>query len=195
LFQEDIFLGLILFDFVDLVNYALLGLIFLALYGALRRTNKSAMTIATTFSFVGIAVYFASNQAFAMLSLSHQYTSATTEAQRAVVLAAGQALLAINNPGSIYQGTGIYLSLLLVVPAGLVISLVMLQSSVFNKWTAYVGILANGILLFHFIFITFTLTPALYAIPTVISAPFRVLWYVLIAIRLFRLGSGVSKAV
>jgi hypothetical protein len=46
---------------------------FLALYAALRRANKSYMAIAMTLGFVGIAVYFASNTAFSMLSLSDQY--------------------------------------------------------------------------------------------------------------------------
>lgn len=54
-----------------------------------------------------------------------------------------EALLAINDPGAIYQGTGIHTSLLLVTLAGLIISLVMLRSSIFGKITAYVGILAN----------------------------------------------------
>ena len=36
--------------------------------------------------------------------------------------AAGEALLAINNPGAVDQGTGIYLSLFLVTLAGLLIS-------------------------------------------------------------------------
>jgi hypothetical protein len=96
-----------------------------------------------------------------------------------MLLASGYALLAIHNPGAISDGTGIYTSLLFVVLAGLIISLVMLQSSAFNKATAYVGILANGILLFHFIFITLSLTSAMDALPAVISAPFRVLWYIL----------------
>ena len=77
------------------------------------------MAVATAFGFVGIAAYFASNQAFAMLSLSDQYAAATTDVQRSTFLAAGEALLAIHNPGTIYQGTGIYLSLFLVVLAGL----------------------------------------------------------------------------
>jgi hypothetical protein len=188
LLQDDKILGLILLDVVDLVNYALVGLIFLALYGALRRVSECAMVTATTFGFAGIAVYFASNQAFAMLSLSDQYAAATTDAQRSRFLAAGEALLAINNPGTIYQGTGIHTSLFLVLLAGLIISIVMLRSSVFSKATAWVGIVANGICLLHFVALAFV--PALIAFPTSISAPFRVTWYVLIALKLFRLGSG-----
>jgi hypothetical protein len=123
-----------------------------------------------------------------MLSLSEQYAAAATDAQRAMLLAAGEALLAINNLGVIYQGAGIYLSLFLVTLAGLIISIVMLQSTLFGKITAVIGILANGIALSCFIALVFA--PALYALPIIISAPFRVTWYVLIARKLFQIGSG-----
>ncbi len=53
LLQNDLFVGLALFNLIDLINYALVGLIFLALYGALRGINKSAMVIATVFGFCG----------------------------------------------------------------------------------------------------------------------------------------------
>jgi hypothetical protein len=186
LLQNDRFVGLALLNVFDMVNYALVGLMFLALYGALRRANQSAMVVATASGLVGIAVTFASNQAFSMLSLSNQYAAATTEGQRSMLLAAGEGLLVINNPGAIYQGTGITMGLLLVTLAGMTISLVMLRSHVFGKATAYVGILANGFGLGYFITLAFA--PALYALFPIISAPFRVLWYVLIAIRLFQLG-------
>ena len=186
LLRNNPFLGLTLLNLFDLVNYALVGLIFLALYGALRRANKSAMVIATAFGLVGIAVYFASNQSFAMLSLSAQYAAATTDAQRSMFLGAGQALLAINNPGATYQGTGIYLSLLLVTLAGLIISIVMLQSSVFGKATASMGILANAFGLGYFIALAFA--PEIVFLPLSVSAPFLLIWYVLIGLRLFHLG-------
>jgi len=187
LLQENTLVGLVLLNIVDLINYALVGLIFLALYSVLHSTNKSAMVIATTCGIVGISVYFASNQAFSMLSLSHQYAAASTDAQRAMLLAAGEALLAINNPGVIHQGAGIYLSLSLVTLAGLIISVVMLRSVLFGKITAIIGILANGIALGYFIALVFA--PTLYALPIIISAPFRVTWYILIARKLFQIGS------
>lgn len=191
LLQNNRFVGLALLNIFDIINYALVGLIFLALSAALRKADKSAMAIATIFGFVGIAVYFASNQAFSMLSLSDQYSIATTDDRRIILLAAGEALLAVNNPGAINQGTGIYISLLLVLLAGLIISIVMLLSSIFNKATAYVGILANGLGLGSFI--ALALLPAIYVFFPIISAPFRVIWYILIALRLFRLGSSVFE--
>ena len=188
LFQDNPLVGLTLLNFFDLIEYALLGLVFLALYGALKQNNRSAMVIATTSGLIGITVSFTSNQAFAMLALSEQYASATTDTQRSIFLAAGEALLAMNNPDSIYQGTGIYMSLFLVLIAGLIISVVMLRSELFSKATAITGILANGIGLCYFI--TLALAPAIYWIPHPISAPFRVIWYFLIAIRLFKLGKA-----
>ncbi len=186
LFQDDALVGLLLFDFMDLVNYALLGLIFLALYAALHRANRSAMVIATAFGLVGVGVYLASNHASAMLSLSQRYAAATSDAQRAMFLAAGEALLAIYNPGSIHQGAGFYVGYGLVVLAGLIISVVMLRSRVFNKSTAWVGILANALVLVDFLVLAFV--PAIYGLPTATSALFRVAWMVLIALGLFRLA-------
>ena len=186
LLQNDKFIGLALFDVADLINYALVGLFFLALYGALRQTNKGAMVAATAFGLIGVGVYLASNQAFSMLVLSEHYAAATTDAQRSTFLAAGEALLAIHNPSTIYHGTGIYASLFLVPLAGLIISIVMLRSDVFSKATAIVGILANGIVLGYFIALVFA--PALIWIPPTVSAPFRVIWYIMIAIKLFKLG-------
>jgi hypothetical protein len=192
LLQHTPFVGLALLGLVDLVNYVLVGLLFLALYGALRRANKSAMVVATALAFVGIAVYLASNPAFSMLALSHQYAAASTEARRAALSAAGEALLAIDNPGVTYQGTGTYASLLLVLLAGLVVSVVMLRSDVFGRAAAYVGLLANGLALGYFV--ALAVAPAYIALPMVASAPFRVVWYVLIALRLFRLGRVQKEA-
>ena len=169
----------------DLVEYALLGLIFLALYVALRRTHPSAMLVATTAGLIGITVYFASNQALSMLALSERWATAATDAHRSAYLAAGEALLAANNPESITQGAGIYVSLFLVLLAGLIISVAMLRSAAFGKATAVVGILANGIGLCYFITLIFL--PAVYWIPHPVSAPFRVIWYFLIALKLIKL--------
>ena len=191
LLQDDPLVGLFLFDVIDLVNYALLGLIFLALYAALHRANRSAMAIATVLGLVGAGVYLASNHAFAMLSLSERYAAATTEAQQTMYLAAGEALLAIYNPGTIHQSTGYYVGYSFVVLAGLIVSVVMLRSRVFYRATAYVGILANGLVLIDFLVLAFA--PALYGLPTATSALFRVVWMVLIALGLFRLGRSSSN--
>lgn len=188
LLQHNKFVAMALFEVFDLVEYVLVGLIFVAVYTALRLTHRTAALTATICAWVGIVEYFASNQAFAMLSLSDQYAAVSTEAQRAALLAAGEALLAVNNPGALQQGAGIYLSLFLVLLAGLMLSVTMLKSSVFTKTTAIAGILANGFGLAYFPVLIFA--PGMVALPFVISAPLRMIWYVLIALKLFKLGKN-----
>jgi hypothetical protein len=188
LLQNNPLVGLTLLNFFDVVEYALVGLMFLALYVALWKTSRSAMLIATTTGLIGITIYFASNQAFAMLSLSEQYALSSTESQHAIFLAAGESLLATNNPGVLYQGTGIYLSLFLVLLGGLMISVVMLQSKNFGRITGVMGILANGFGLGYFIALVFA--PAIIWLPPTISAPSRMAWYILIAVKFIRLSKS-----
>ena len=64
LFQDNRLVGLTFLNFFDLFEYALLGLVFLALDAALRHTKPSAMIIATTSGLIGITVYFASNRRY-----------------------------------------------------------------------------------------------------------------------------------
>ncbi len=184
-FQDTPLIGLTMFKVFDLVNYTLVGVLFLAVYAALREANRSWMAVAIAFSFTGIASFYASNQAFALLALSNKSATATTEAQRAALLAAGEALIASSTHGS-----GFYLGLLLVVLAGLVMSVVMLRSGVFSKATAYVGIAANVLMLGYFFVLP--IAPDWIFLPPTLSAPFRVVWYVLIARRLWQLGAQAA---
>jgi hypothetical protein len=188
LLQENPYIGLSLLGLYDLVNYLLVGLMFLALYIALRQINKSAALIAVVFGLIGSGIYIALNQSFSLLALSQRYAEAATEAQRSMFLAAGEALLAFDNPGVIYRGTGFYFSLFLVLTAGLIFSIIMFRSNEFGKPTAVAGMLANGINLCYFIILV--LAPEVLWIPHTFAAPFRVIWYVLIARKLFFLGKG-----
>ena len=190
LFQSDPLVALTLFGLFDLVNYALVALIYLGLYAALRQVNRSAMVIAAAFGLVGMGVYFASNQAIAMRVVSNQYAAAS-DLERATALAAGEALLAIHNAGAAFQGAGVTLALFLVTLAGLIIAVVMLRSGVFGKVTAIIGILAHGAMLVYLV--TWTLPPAIRAIPPSLSGLFLFIWYILIGIRLLKLGSKAAK--
>jgi hypothetical protein len=133
-----------------------------------------------------------------MLSLSDQYAAAATEAQRTTLLAAGQAMLAINrfsDPGA-HPGAGGYMSLLLIAAAGMITSVVMLRSDVFNRATAYVGILASGLDLAYCV--AFAFVPAvdseLLAVCFISAAGlFLMIWHILIGRRLFQLGADHRK--
>jgi len=137
LLQSDPLVGLTWLNVFDLANYALVAVLLLALYATLKRVNRSVMGMAAGFGLIGIAIYFASNQALPLLSLSNQYAAATTAAQRAFLLTEGQTLLTINQ----FSSPGRYSSLLFIAVASLLTSIVMLQSRIFNRATAYVGML------------------------------------------------------
>lgn len=81
-------LGLLSMDLLYLVDSALLVIIYLGLYIALRPTGESPMLIATALGIVGVAAYFASNPAFEMLSLGGAYAGAGPEKRAALVAAA-----------------------------------------------------------------------------------------------------------
>jgi hypothetical protein len=73
-------------------------------------------------------------------------------------------------------------------------AIVMLRSRlrVFSRATAYVGILAHVFGLGALLTLAFALS--LTAIPLSASAPFLLVWYLLIARRLLQFGSGASAA-
>jgi hypothetical protein len=184
LFQKSKILGLLDLDFLLIVINILLILIYLALYTALKRFNKSYTTIALVIGLVGTTLFFASREAtFGMLTLSNQYTTAATDADKAMLLAAGQTLL------TIYNGTAFDLSYVLGGVVILLFSVVMLQSNIFSKATAYVGI-AMGVLMLvpPTVGMIGLLLSLISLVPTLI-------WLIPIARKFFQLASGVIEKV
>ncbi len=144
LLQTNRLVGLSFLNLFDVVNYALLGLMFLALYWLLKPVDKSYMVLAAALGLAGMTVSFAANSSLSMLSLSDQYIAATSPDQRAALLAAGRAMLAISGQtGAISQSTGAYTSFLLMALARLFASLVMRQSDIFPRFCSYLGISAS----------------------------------------------------
>ena len=176
LFQNHRLIGLLDMDLLLIVDQVLMGVVLLALYAALRRASQSFMAIALTSGLLGIAAYFASSTAFNMLSLSSQYAAATTDAQRAMFLAAGQATL------TMWQGTAFDVGYVLEGAALLIIAVVMLRSTLFSKVIASVGILLGVMSLIPPTAGTIGLFFALGSL-----VPLTI-WDILIARRLFQLG-------
>jgi hypothetical protein len=181
LLQTNLFVGMSFLAVFDLCNYFLEGLVFLALGAALWQVSKSRVTLALASGMVGIAVSFATNISISMLSLSHQYAAAATEAQRVALLSAGQTLLAFNGPLTNFPGTGTYLAWLLIALAGLSFSSLLLPS---NRATAIVGLLAAGCDLAYCL--TFPISPILQAILMSFGGAFWMIWHLLVARILFK---------
>ncbi|MBN2004657.1 MAG: hypothetical protein JXA21_14975 [Anaerolineae bacterium] len=176
LLQTNPFVGLSFLAFFDLVNSALVGLVFLALGALLWRTHKSSVTVALASGLVGIAVSFTANISLTLLSLSQRYAVTATEAQKADLLAAGQAILATNDPLAAFPGTGAVVSLLLIALAGLLFAVLLLPS---HRATAVVGLMAGGCDLVYCL--TFPLTPVLPVYLLLAAAGlFWMVWHLLV---------------
>ena len=92
MFQDNKLAGLLAFELLFVVNAAVGIATTLALYVALRRVNESLMAIALVLGLVEAVALIVARPALEMLYLSEQYAAATTDAQRAMFLAAGEAM-------------------------------------------------------------------------------------------------------
>lgn len=141
LLQRNWLLGLLDLDLLYILDSTLMIPIYLALYAALRRTSPSYMVLALALALVGLAAFFASNTSFEMLSLSKRYATATSDAEKTALLAAGQAMLGT------YSGTSFDVYYIFNAVALLIFSFVMLQCSIFSRATAILGIVAGVLML------------------------------------------------
>jgi hypothetical protein len=180
LFHSNWLLGLLSLDLFLLFDYVLLIPIVLSLYFALRQHGRSFMVMGVACFFVAITCYFASNTAFEMLALSNRYAAATTEAQKTLLLAAGQAMLAT------YQGTAFHVSYLLGSIAGILMSVVMLRSADFSKVAAHAGIWGNLVGLGLYI-------PKIGISLSAGSGLVLWIWYILLGRNLLKLGRTAAK--
>jgi hypothetical protein len=175
LFQKNKLIGLINFELL-MILYVFLSIpITLSLYILLKQVNQSFTAIYLALSLVGVICFVAARPAFEMLSLSNGYASATTDAERAIYLSTGQMLIAT------FHGTAFHISYVLGSLTGFIISLVMLQTNIFSKTTAYVRIASS-------VFDFGLYIPTIGIFISVFSVLFLFIWNIMIARRLFQLG-------
>lgn len=177
LLQSRPLVGLVSLDFVIILDEALAIPICLALYLSLRLVHESLVLIATALSAVSTVCFLVATPALNMLYLSHQYAVASTAAAREGLLAAGQAVL------SSWLGTPYQVAYVLGTIGMLLISIVMLRSEIFNKFTANMGILAAVVGFGLYV-------PRVGVFISILSVVGMQIWYVMIALALIRLSQG-----
>ena len=179
--QENRLYGLLRLDILTVFVMPLYYLLFYSIYLALKDTNKELLSISTILVFVGLTLFLATPSVFSYLYLSDEYAKAIIESDKNQIIAAGEAILA----SDMWHGTGAKIGGILMQLGALIISMTMLKSNVFNKLTAYTGIVTHGLDLAHII-IGFFL-PTVGIILMAIAGPLYLLWFPLIGIRLFKL--------
>jgi len=178
--------------FLGMRNLGLLNIFFTflsiplmyALYAAHRRTHRAFAGLSLILALLGVAVFLAGNRAFPMLALSAQYAAAGTDAQRSVLAAAGEAMLAVGQSHT----PGTFLAFFLSTLAGLSISLVMLRAKIFSKAAALLGIIGYSLLMIFEL--TADFAPGFRAsfAFALSGGPLSLAWDLLVALGLFRLA-------
>lgn len=185
LLQDNWFIGLRNLGLLNLIFIPLGIPIYLALYCAHRKTNKAHIAlIAMIVSFIGITVFLATNRALPMLELSNQYSIATTDTQRSILIAAGQSMLYVGKS----HVPGTFIGFLFGEVAGIIMSAVMLQGRIFSRTNAFMGIFGFTFLLINEIFLTFI--PQLFntvMLFGMVGGLITIIWYIMVSRRFFRL--------
>jgi hypothetical protein len=189
LVQHSKLLGLWYLNALDILSFALLGIMFLALYVALRRVRPSWMLIALYLALLGAAVVIVPRVLhLSLLPLSDLHAAAITEAQRTLYLTAGEALSQVSS------ATPQTLGFFLMAAAGMIVSVVVLQSGVqsrpFGKVVAYVGTVGFVAALANYV--SRLLAPDIAAMVMPINGLLWFLWWILISVGLFRLARHAS---
>jgi hypothetical protein len=191
LLQKDWFLGVRGLGFFNIIGSILMAPVFVVLYTAIRQgavhrqPSRIYAALAVILLGIGATLYIVNNPAFPMLRLSDQYTAAASEADKASLAAAGQAILAQSEdftPGS-------FPGFLFNEVAGILMAAAMLRSGLFSKLTVWSGMLGFTCLLIFTIWATFV--PVFYdaaMMIAVVGGLLNMTWFILVACRLFRLG-------
>lgn len=184
-FQYNWLLGLRNLDLLNVLISILMIPMFYALYAAHQKVKKGYATLAIILFIIGTTIFIVNNTALPMLELSSKYASATTETQKVIIAAAGEAMLARGEHGS----PGGFMGFALSTIASISFSFAMLKGKIFSKATAYVGILGFVLLLIYTIFATFVSSSD--DIIMILAMPGGLLalgWNVMIARKLLQLG-------
>lgn len=184
-FPDDIFgviqasklAGLVSLDFLYLAGNVFAIPVFLALYVALRHTNESLSLLALALGLMGLIALIPARPIVEMMALSDQYAAATSDAQRAIYLAAGEALLAQ------FEGTAYNAHYILGSLGLLISSFVMLRSATFSKAAAYVGLVTNIVVFGYYV-------PVVGVYISLLSVVGYLIWWIMLGLRFFQLARG-----
>jgi len=185
LFQGSRLAGMRALGFLNVISLTVTAPLYLALYAAHRQIYRTQAALALILFLVGAAVYIANNAAVPMLVLSSKYAAATADAQRTLLAAAGEAIIACGadfTPGS-------FIGFFFTEIAGAVFATIALRSRIFGRAAAYSGILGFVFLAVFTVVLTFV--PALFDAAMVIAMAGGVCslaWYGLVGRGLLRLG-------
>jgi len=186
LLQHHRAIALLRLDLPTVAAMPLYYLLFLGLFAALKKAGEARALLATALAFIGVTLVLATPTALSLVPLSDRYAAATSDAARAQLLAAGEALMAAD----IWHGTGAILGGVLLQCGAALICVAMLRGGVFGKTTAWLGIAMHGLDLAHIVCGPFVPLAGVVLMAT--AGPLYPVWFFLVGRRLLKLGATKS---
>ena len=184
-FRENSLLGLYNLDLLNIINQIILIPSIFALYAAHRDTNKPTALLSLILFLIGTTIFVTGNTALTMLDLSQKYYATSSEEQRMLLAAAGEAMLAKGSHGSL----GVFIGFALPTFANFLMSCVMLKGNIFSRANSYIGIVGNSLMVIYILMVTFM--PSVERIALVIAMPAGLLlmvWMIMFTIKLLKLS-------
>lgn len=191
LFHNHWFLGLRNLGLLNIVMTTLGIPMTYGLYIAHRNKNQAFAGLAMSIAFIGTAVFYATNRAFPIFDLSLRYAAATTDAQRTVLEAAGQAMLSVGQSHT----SGTFLAFFLAEIGGILMGMAVLRGKIFSPTTAITGIAGYGFLCVNEILSSFA--PSTHNVALILAMTgglLNIAWYILVARRFFQLGKSLHSS-
>ena len=187
LFARNKLLGLWMLNALDVLSIAFLGVMFLALYVALKRDHPSAATIGLFFALLGIVVFVSTRAMMvsATLALSERHAAAATEVQRS------QIALSLETMHAPARATPETTGFFFMAIGGAVLSAAMLRCDALGRAAGYVGIVGGLATLSNQV--CAVVAPSVAAILMPVSGLLWLVWWLLVSRGLFRLGRGTPE--
>ncbi len=185
---ENRLTGLLRLDVLTIFFLSLYYPIFLGLYAALKKTNNAMVLLAVVLALAGLTLFLTTPSTFPFLVLSDKFAAATSEAQKAQLAAAGEAILV----SDMWHSSSALASGLLMQIGVLLMATVMLRSNDFGKRTAWTGIATYGLDLAHVLVVL--VSPMGSIVLMWISGPLYLVWFPLLARDFLRLARSSSTA-
>jgi hypothetical protein len=184
-FRNNWLLGLYNLDLLNTIIQIMFIPSIFALYGAHRKVNNATALLTLILFLFGTTVFVTSNTALTMLDISHKYYGATSDEQRLLFAAAGEAMLAKGVHGSL----GVFVGFALIPLANALMSGVMLSGKVFSRLTSYIGLVGNSLMVIYVVLVTFIPEVEKLALAFAMPAGLLVMaWMILFTIKLFKLS-------
>ena len=173
--QDNYWIGILQLDILTLFIMPLYYIFIIAFYVTMKPSGSIYLVVGALLGLCGNTLWLATPSVFSWVALFKTYQATTDAITQSQLISAGEVLLA----SDMWHGSGAQLGGILLQTSMVIISVLMLKNSSFGRWTAWSGIIVNGVDLLHILFGFFA--PTIGSTIFFIAGPLYFVWYPLLA--------------